>query len=164
MVDPKLCPIGSCQRHGKCMYAPCTFHGPYPYQHVQMVGRVLRPVLPAEPVVRVLSLGARRSGKTHAQQLMHDWCLPPCNWPSKPFGQGYDPCDPWDHTRIRPAEPVGKHIVWYRGWEVAHDEGEFYFGKNGWLAHKGGCDLDAPEVSSATYSGVLDEIDEAQNE
>lgn len=84
-------------------------------------------------------------------------------------GGGYtlrmdDPCDEFDHERIRPAEPTLTNHVWYRGWEVGFSHDSAYWCGEGWIAYKGGCDLDAPEVRAKTYAGCLDEIDEQEDE
>jgi len=64
----------------------------------------------------------------------------------------------------RPLEPQGTDHVWYRGWEVGYDHDAANWGGTGWRAYKGGCDLDAREVMSATYQGCLDEIDEQEDD
>ncbi len=66
-------------------------------------------------------------------------------------------------THERPIEPKGAVIsVWYRGWEVGYDDMAGQWSSEGWRAYKGGCDLDAPQVSAATYDGVLDAIDDEE--
>lgn len=59
----------------------------------------------------------------------------------------------------RPQEPKGLDVVWYRGWEAGYDDMAARYVPECWIAYKGGCDLDAPTVSAATFSGLLDEID-----
>lgn len=78
-----------------------------------------------------------------------------------------DPCDEWSYAHHRPAEPSmewGAKDVWYRGWEVGYDIYREAWDKQGWVAYKGGCDLDAPHVSGKTYAQVLNEIDDTEDE
>ena len=63
----------------------------------------------------------------------------------------------------RPVEPTESADVWYRGWEVGFDDTAHRWSGEGWRAYKGGCDLDAPTVSAATFIGCLNEIDEAED-
>jgi hypothetical protein len=90
------------------------------------------------------------------------------------FGRGFrtsqwhqmqsDPCDEFDHERIRPAGPLGKDDVWYRGWEVGYDMDADGWGAPPWRAYKGGVDLDARSCDGRTFKDVLDAIDEAEDE
>jgi hypothetical protein len=64
----------------------------------------------------------------------------------------------------RPPEPQGDDVVWYRGWEVGFDGMAHDYGGEGWRAYKGGCDLDAPQVSARTYDACLDEIDSEEDD
>lgn len=67
---------------------------------------------------------------------------------------------------VEPDAPVGEESVDYRGWEVFYDGSGAYtavMGDGRWVAYKGGCDLGALEVSSSTWSGVLNEIDAADD-
>lgn len=59
----------------------------------------------------------------------------------------------------RPDEPSKDDIVWYRGWECSYDPTAAYWTPEGWLAYKGGCDLDALQISACTWLDLLDEID-----
>jgi len=64
----------------------------------------------------------------------------------------------------RPAEPTGNEDVWYRGWECGFDDMAARYTAGAWRAYKGGCDLDAPQVSAVTWVGLLDEIDEQEGD
>lgn len=64
----------------------------------------------------------------------------------------------------RPKEPDGEAVVWYRGWEAAYDPDMAFWTTEKFRAYKGGADLCAPEVSSSTWEGLLDEIDDAENQ
>lgn len=76
-----------------------------------------------------------------------------------------DPCDEFDHERIRPACPLGEASVWYRGWEVQWDSmADFWAPGQAWTAYKGGCDLDAPSLTSNMYRAILDAVDEEEDE
>ena len=59
----------------------------------------------------------------------------------------------------RPAEPTDGALVWYRGWEVGYDYPASLWCAEGWRAHHGGCDFDAPTVSGRTFDDCLDAID-----
>lgn len=60
----------------------------------------------------------------------------------------------------RPGQPKRNAIVTYRGWECAfYSDAEFWTG-NGWVAYKGGADIDAPNVNAGTWTGLLGEIDD----
>lgn len=65
---------------------------------------------------------------------------------------------------VRPAEPDLGHDVWYRGWECSYDINAALYVGEGWRAYKGGCDIDAPHESSKTFSGLLDSIDDHEDE
>lgn len=77
---------------------------------------------------------------------------------------GFDPCDEVDHQCIRPAEPYGDKCVWYRGWELGYSFESEYWGGEGWIAYKGGCDLGAPEIRAGRYVLALDAIDDEEDE
>ena len=64
----------------------------------------------------------------------------------------------------RPAEPHGEDVVWYRGWEAGWEQMLEFFTGEGFRAYKGGCDLGAPTVSAGTWSGLLDAIDEEEDD
>lgn len=64
----------------------------------------------------------------------------------------------------RPAEPHGEDVVWYRGWEAGWEQMLEFFTGEGFRAYKGGCDLGAPNVSAGTWSGLLDAIDEEEDD
>lgn len=66
-------------------------------------------------------------------------------------------------THERPPEPKCLASAWYRGWECAYYHEPASWGFDGWYAYKGGCDLDAPQVTAATYSGLLDAIDDEED-
>lgn len=63
----------------------------------------------------------------------------------------------------RPSEPEGNNSVWYRGWEIGWEEMREHYTGSGWTAYKGGADLDARCVDAVSYSRVLDEIDEEED-
>lgn len=67
-------------------------------------------------------------------------------------------------VEARPAAPSGTDNVWYRGWEVGYDADADFWSNEGWIAYKGGCDLGAPEVRSATYEACLDLIDDEEDD
>ena len=91
--------------------------------------------------------------------------VPRSYWTSVPLGQGFDPCDDvHPHRWTAPREPVADATVYYRGWEIGWSRVAWYWSGEGWIAYKGGCDLDAREVRSATYQGCLDAIDDEEDE
>lgn len=59
----------------------------------------------------------------------------------------------------RPAEPAKNDVIWYRNWECWYVSEAGYWGVGPWVAYKGGADVDAPQVSSKTWTELLDEID-----
>lgn len=63
----------------------------------------------------------------------------------------------------RPAEPFGEQVAWYRGWEAGYEFQLEYWTGEGYRAYKGGCDLDAPNVTADTWSELLDAIDEEED-
>ncbi len=63
----------------------------------------------------------------------------------------------------RPAEPHGEDAVWYRGWEAGWEQILEFFTGEGFRAYKGGCDLDATNVTAGTWSDLLDAIDEEED-
>ena len=65
---------------------------------------------------------------------------------------------------LRPDEPTLSACVWYRNWEVGYNYDAAYWTNVGWEAYKGGCDLDAPRLTSPTWEGILAEIDDAEDE
>lgn len=67
-------------------------------------------------------------------------------------------------NRERPPEPARDGHVWYRGWEVGYSWEYDTWGGEGWLAYKGGCDLDASMVAASTYAACLDEVDDREDE
>ena len=77
---------------------------------------------------------------------------------------GYAPLDEYVTRFTRPLEPKGTDNVWYRGWEVGYSADAGYWSDDGWIAYKGGCDLDAQEVRAATYEACLDLIDDEEDE
>jgi hypothetical protein len=78
--------------------------------------------------------------------------------------QRNDPCDEWLYVHPRSVEPYGEGDVWYRGWEAGWDRLRDHYTGSGYVAYKGGCDLDAQEVSSGTWKGLLDEIDAMEDD
>lgn len=64
----------------------------------------------------------------------------------------------------RPAEPEIGHDVWYRGWECGYDINSALYAGEGWRAARGGWDIDCRHVSSNTFDGLLDEIDDCEGE
>lgn len=66
-------------------------------------------------------------------------------------------------TTPRPEQPDGETAVWYRGWEAGYEWSLEYWTGEGYRAYKGGCDLDAPNVTAGTWSELLDAIDEEED-
>lgn len=64
----------------------------------------------------------------------------------------------------RPPEPSGSELRWYRGWECGYDSMAAFWTPEGWSAYKGGCDLDAPHITAATWNELLDAIDEEEDD
>jgi hypothetical protein len=65
------------------------------------------------------------------------------------------------YRRITNPEPPLGQCVRYRGWECCHvGAGVAYQGQEGFVAHLGGADMDAPQVDALTWEGLLDEIDD----
>ena len=65
----------------------------------------------------------------------------------------------------QPDEPVNLDIsTWYRNWEMMFDLDASMWSNEGWRAYKGGCDLDATNVSAASWQGLLDAIDEHEDD
>lgn len=64
----------------------------------------------------------------------------------------------------RPPMPHGEDVVWYRGWEAGWEQQLEYYTSSGYRAYKGGCDLDALSVTASTWTGLLDAIDEKEDE
>jgi hypothetical protein len=64
----------------------------------------------------------------------------------------------------RPDHPGYKDHVRYRGWKIGWSHESYYWADEGWVAYKGGCDLGAPELRCATFGGMLDAIDDEEDE
>lgn len=64
----------------------------------------------------------------------------------------------------RPSEPQGDAVVWYRGWEAGYEGNRACWTGEGYTAYKGGCDLDAPQAHSSTWAGLLEAIDDEEDE
>ena len=64
----------------------------------------------------------------------------------------------------RPAEPAGETSVWYRGWECGFDDMASRYTPEGWRAYMGGCDLDAPTQTAATWDDLLQMLDDEEDE
>jgi hypothetical protein len=64
----------------------------------------------------------------------------------------------------RPDEPAWNEQVWYRDWECGFDEMSDRYANEGWVAYKGGADLDAPRVSAKSWDALLDAIDDEEDE
>lgn len=64
---------------------------------------------------------------------------------------------------VRPEQPKGTDVAWYRDWEVGFDQMAHDYTGRGWRAYKGGVDLDAPTVDGRTFTECLDEVDEAED-
>lgn len=71
-------------------------------------------------------------------------------------------CDELVH--VRPEHPGYKDHAWYRGWEIGWSHESYYWADEGWIAYKGGCDLDAPELRCKTFADMLDLIDDEEDE
>ncbi len=69
-----------------------------------------------------------------------------------------------DNNETRPEEPKGDALAWYIGWEIGFNYDAHAYAGEGWLAYKGGADLDAPTVSGKTFDDVLREIEEAEDD
>lgn len=97
-------------------------------------------------------------GPSVAHMQMLGRALRPKGW----FDPSSDPCDEFEHERIRPAEPYGENVVRYRGWEAGWERLREYHTGSGYCAYRGGCDLGAPTESAGTWAGLLDAIDDAE--
>lgn len=64
----------------------------------------------------------------------------------------------------RPPEPTGTDSVWYCDWECGYDDEAAKWVPEPWRAYRGGCDLDAPQISAKSWTGLLDEIDAEEGE
>lgn len=64
----------------------------------------------------------------------------------------------------RPKEPAKNDVVWYRDWECHYVAEAGYWGGEPWVAYKGGADYEAPQVSSKTWDGLLDEVDAEEDD
>ncbi len=160
----KTCHIGSCQRHQACMYVPCRASAPV-VLHRQSGGQTaeafaLRPyqrafldLLEAEPPRK--PVGDLYLAPRYASLVR--WLVGVGEYDPN------DPCDEWAHPHYRPALPMGEAHVWYRGWEVGYSHHAAYWSGEGWIAYKGGCDLGAPEVRSASYVQCLHAIDDEED-
>lgn len=63
----------------------------------------------------------------------------------------------------RPTEPTSG-AVWHRGWEVSYEPERARWTGEGWTAYKGGCDLDVPCVTAASFEGCLNFVDDEEDE
>lgn len=61
---------------------------------------------------------------------------------------------------VRPSQPEGETLVWYRGWEAGYDWQHEHYTGEGYVAYKGGCDLGAPKLSAGLWEDLLTEIDD----
>lgn len=50
--------------------------------------------------------------------------------------------------------------IWYRGWEIIFSADAAYWTGEGWLAYKGGCDIDAPSLSAPSFVEIHSMIDD----
>jgi hypothetical protein len=69
--------------------------------------------------------------------------------------------------KARPPEPPKTQpvtFVWYRGWECNYDCDCDFWGHEPWRAAKGGWDLDCRNTSARTWTELLDEIDDEEDE
>jgi hypothetical protein len=64
----------------------------------------------------------------------------------------------------RPDEPKGADSVFYRGWECGFEPDRDRYTREGWTAYKGGCDLDAPQVTAVSWTALLDAVDDEEDE
>jgi hypothetical protein len=69
-----------------------------------------------------------------------------------------------DALILRPAEPSWPELAWYRGWECGYEGERAAWTGEGYTAYKGGADLDVPQQSAATWEGLLDLIDDEEDE
>lgn len=76
---------------------------------------------------------------------------------------GRDVPDFFDHIDVNctdwPDEPKGGATAYYRGWEFGFDDMAAQYTREGWRAYKGGCDIDAPQLSAATLFALFAAID-----
>lgn len=73
-------------------------------------------------------------------------------------------CEDHGARKARPDEPDKGADVWYRGWECGWHREAAYWGMEPWVAYKGGADLDAPHASGRSWSHLLDEIDDLEDD
>lgn len=66
--------------------------------------------------------------------------------------------------KARPEEPPHGETVWYRGWECGWCRESAYWGAEPWTAAKGGWDLDCRQTSGRSWSHLLDEIDDEEDQ
>lgn len=64
--------------------------------------------------------------------------------------------------RARIERPTQRETVWFLGWEIGYDSDAAYWAGLGWRAYKGGADLDASSLSSATFENLLDQIEDEE--
>jgi hypothetical protein len=67
-------------------------------------------------------------------------------------------------VHARPAEPEGEEDVWYRGWEAGWSQEREYYSGEGYVAARGGWDFECRQVSATTWEGLLDAIDDEEDE
>jgi hypothetical protein len=64
----------------------------------------------------------------------------------------------------RQDEPTDGKPVWYRGWEITFSHDAAGWTGEGWHACLGGADLDCIQRTASTWEGILDEIDDFDEE
>ncbi len=65
-------------------------------------------------------------------------------------------------TETKPPEPPFYTAVWYRGWEAGQDDMAMRYTDESWIAYKGGCDLDAPQLAAKSWAELLELIDDEE--
>ncbi len=59
-------------------------------------------------------------------------------------------------------EPPGGESSWYRDWEAGYEPERGSWTGEGYVAYKGGCDLDARHVTGATWDALLEAVDDEE--
>lgn len=71
-------------------------------------------------------------------------------------------CDAAVINKVRPPEPPAGTSVWYRGWEASYEPDRAHWTGDGYVAYKGGCDLDALQAHGSTWAGLLEAVDDEE--
>ena len=70
----------------------------------------------------------------------------------------------WGAPERHPPEPTDGKAVWYRGWEISYSHDAAAWTGEGWIACLGGADLDCVQRTAGSWEGVLNEIDDFDEE